>query len=366
MKKLYLLLAAIAAHAVATAATITLTGEPIYIGADENDTPPPRPAVAKTKTMLKSDVVERAISTVGFVNTGVTTNIDGVAYRQFAGYTQANFDASSWDIYYIGGSGWDSSAYTVLPHDPTVNVSPLTYGSSTYKYCYKSIFYIAATNKSFYCVAQATLYDEEDDKYKSNGREFTRLGAMPMKTFVLTDFDLENTDFYKQNTATELVATGKVSSITSISMNTVTPIKEEGSTGYVIGENTNFSNVNIQGSVNGEQVVTYTVLTGAINAVSSSSSGASATAVETLLKYNADGTAIAVTVPSTGTLSADTTDWVDGQAQTAIITLATGATINSALKLVGYGSWPRDTTFAATCLRTGDYIYVIPIAEVAQ
>jgi hypothetical protein len=92
----------------------------------------------------------------------------------------------------------------------------------------------------------------------------------------------------------------------------------------------------------------------------------SATVTSASICYKADGSAIAVSVAAAGTLAADLTDWLDGQAQTAFITLATGAAVNDTIKLVGYEDYPRDSEFAASVLRRGDKVYVIPLFGVAN
>ncbi len=92
----------------------------------------------------------------------------------------------------------------------------------------------------------------------------------------------------------------------------------------------------------------------------------SATVTSASICYKADGSAIAVAVASTGTLAADLTGWTDGQAQTAFITLASGAAVNDTIKLVGYEEYPRDAEFAASVLRRGDKVYVIPLFGVAN
>ena len=92
----------------------------------------------------------------------------------------------------------------------------------------------------------------------------------------------------------------------------------------------------------------------------------SATVTSSSICYKADGSAIAVSVAAAGTLAADLTDWLDGQAQTAFITLATGASVNDTIKLVGYEDYPRDSEFAASVLRRGDKVYIIPLFGVAN
>lgn len=95
-------------------------------------------------------------------------------------------------------------------------------------------------------------------------------------------------------------------------------------------------------------------------------SKAGETETVTALEYNSDGTAIAISVGANGVMTVALDGWVDGQAQTAFITLATGATVNSSIKLVGYADWPRDGEFAASVLRRGDKVYVIPLFGVVE
>lgn len=86
----------------------------------------------------------------------------------------------------------------------------------------------------------------------------------------------------------------------------------------------------------------------------------SAPAMTTALRWRADGTACVVTVAAGGTLTADTSDWTEGQAVMAIITLAEGAGIAQGIELVGYGTWPVGTPFVACCYRVGMTVYVVP------
>ena len=86
----------------------------------------------------------------------------------------------------------------------------------------------------------------------------------------------------------------------------------------------------------------------------------SAPEVTTALRWRADGTACVVTVAAGGTLTADTSNWTEGQAVMAIITLADGAGIEQGIELVGYGTWPVGTPFVACCYRIGLTVFVVP------
>ena len=86
----------------------------------------------------------------------------------------------------------------------------------------------------------------------------------------------------------------------------------------------------------------------------------SAPEVTTALRWRADGTACVVTVAAGGTLTADTSNWTEGQAVMAIITLADGAGIEQGIELVGYGAWPTGTPFVACCYRIGLTVFVVP------
>ena len=86
----------------------------------------------------------------------------------------------------------------------------------------------------------------------------------------------------------------------------------------------------------------------------------SAPEVTTALRWRADGTACIVTVAAGGTLTADTSNWTEGQAVMAIITLADGAGVASGIELVGYGAWPTGTPFVACCYRIGLTVFVVP------
>lgn len=82
------------------------------------------------------------------------------------------------------------------------------------------------------------------------------------------------------------------------------------------------------------------------------------------LAWQSNGSAIVVSVGAAGTLSTTLTDWVDGQTQTALITLAAGASVAANVKLVGYGTWPTDGQFLASATRVGNFVYVTPIVLV--
>lgn len=82
------------------------------------------------------------------------------------------------------------------------------------------------------------------------------------------------------------------------------------------------------------------------------------------LAWQSNGSAIVVSVGAAGTLSATLTGWIEGQSQTALITLAAGASVSPGVKLVGYGTWPTGGQFLASATRVGDYVYVIPIVLV--
>ena len=86
----------------------------------------------------------------------------------------------------------------------------------------------------------------------------------------------------------------------------------------------------------------------------------SAPEVTTALRWRADGTACVVTVAAGDTLTADTSNWTEGQAVMAIITLADGAGIEQGIELVGYGAWPVGTPFVACCYRIGLTVFVVP------
>ena len=89
-------------------------------------------------------------------------------------------------------------------------------------------------------------------------------------------------------------------------------------------------------------------------------SAASAMETTAQLRWRSDGTACVVTVAANGTLSADTATWTEGQCVLAVITLATGASVDANIVLVGYSPWPRDQAFVACCFRIGSSVYVVP------
>lgn len=82
------------------------------------------------------------------------------------------------------------------------------------------------------------------------------------------------------------------------------------------------------------------------------------------LAWQSNGSAIVVSVPANGTLSATFTGWIEGQTQTALITLAAGASVSPQVKLVGYGTWPTDRQFLASATLVGNNVYVTPITLV--
>ena len=98
----------------------------------------------------------------------------------------------------------------------------------------------------------------------------------------------------------------------------------------------------------------------ALAVVSQFSPTPSAPETTAALRWRADGTACVVTVAAGGTLTADTSNWTEGQAVMAIITLADGAGIEQGIELVGYGAWPVGTPFVACCYRIGLTVFVVP------
>lgn len=86
-----------------------------------------------------------------------------------------------------------------------------------------------------------------------------------------------------------------------------------------------------------------------------------ATVVSAALEYHADGQAISVSVAAAGTLTAVVNSWTDGQSQMAFVTLAAGASISPAIKLIGYSEWPIGEEFMAVCTKRGSKIYVNPV-----
>lgn len=86
-----------------------------------------------------------------------------------------------------------------------------------------------------------------------------------------------------------------------------------------------------------------------------------ATVASAALEYHADGQAISVSVAAAGTLTAVVDSWTDGQSQMAFVTLAAGASIAPAIKLIGYSEWPIGEEFMAVCTKRGSKIYVNPV-----
>lgn len=83
------------------------------------------------------------------------------------------------------------------------------------------------------------------------------------------------------------------------------------------------------------------------------------------LSYRADGSALSVSVAASASLAAELAGWTEGQAQTALVTLAAGASVDSGVRLVGYGSWPTNR-FLASCVRVGTLVYVTPVTLVVE
>lgn len=86
-----------------------------------------------------------------------------------------------------------------------------------------------------------------------------------------------------------------------------------------------------------------------------------ATVASAAIEYHADGQAISVSVAAAGTLTAVVNSWTDGQSQMAFVTLAAGASIAPAIKLIGYSEWPIGEEFMAVCTKRGSKIYVNPV-----
>ena len=86
-----------------------------------------------------------------------------------------------------------------------------------------------------------------------------------------------------------------------------------------------------------------------------------ATVASAALEYHADGQAISVSVAAAGTLTAVVDNWTDGQSQMAFVTLAAGASIAPAIKLIGYSEWPVGEEFMAVCTKRGSKIYINPV-----
>lgn len=120
----------------------------------------------------------------------------------------------------------------------------------------------------------------------------------------------------------------------------------------------------VKAIASGENV---TITTNGNSLVISASGGGSSPSPWTTsgaIEWNSDGTAITVSVAASGTLSANLTGWTDGQAQTARITIASGASIATNVKFVGYGYWPTDEEFLAVCVRVGSSIFVNVITAI--
>ncbi len=83
------------------------------------------------------------------------------------------------------------------------------------------------------------------------------------------------------------------------------------------------------------------------------------------LAYRADCAAISVSVAASASLVAELAGWTEGQAQTALVTLAAGASVDSGVRLVGYGSWPTNR-FLASCVRVGALVYVTPVTALSE
>ena len=91
-----------------------------------------------------------------------------------------------------------------------------------------------------------------------------------------------------------------------------------------------------------------------------------ATVASAALEYHADGQAISVSVAAAGTLTAVVDNWTDGQSQMAFVTLAAGASIAPAIKLIGYSEWPVGKEFMAVCTKRGSKIYVNPVCSTEE
>lgn len=113
-------------------------------------------------------------------------------------------------------------------------------------------------------------------------------------------------------------------------------------------------------NVNGALEATYDG--GSAKTVNITTGGApGATVASAALEYHADGQAISVSVAAAGTLTAVVNSWTDGQSQMAFVTLAAGASIAPAIKLIGYSEWPIGEEFMAVCTKRGSKIYVNPV-----
>ena len=86
---------------------------------------------------------------------------------------------------------------------------------------------------------------------------------------------------------------------------------------------------------------------------------------EVAIRYAGNGTGIIVSIAEGGTLGCVLDGWPNLQSQTALITLGSGAEVDSRVKLIGYGSWPTEK-FLASCIRVGESVYVNAITVVAE
>lgn len=114
-------------------------------------------------------------------------------------------------------------------------------------------------------------------------------------------------------------------------------------------------------NVNGTLAATYDGSAAKTVNISTGGGGPAGTVAAATLEYHADGQAIAVSVAAAGTFSATLTDWPDGQSQMAFVTLAAGATVSPAIKLVGYSDWTTDEEFMAVATRRNNKIYLNPV-----
>lgn len=81
------------------------------------------------------------------------------------------------------------------------------------------------------------------------------------------------------------------------------------------------------------------------------------------LSYVTDGSAIIVHIESGEMLTADMDSWIDGQSQMSFIRLATGAEVDTNIRLVGESEWPVDTEFMAVCTKRNSTVYVNPVVN---
>lgn len=83
----------------------------------------------------------------------------------------------------------------------------------------------------------------------------------------------------------------------------------------------------------------------------------------TAISYSRDHSALSISIGATGTLSPNLTSWPIGQSQTALITLAAGASISPSIKLLGYNQWPVGVQFLAECVRVNSTtVHVNPVS----